>query len=84
MSNTCLIISGGDFCPFTVPADAYVIACDRGYAYAQSCGVRPDLVLGDFDSYRGELALEIPLRKLRAVNRAEFWQALEKEAKDRG
>ena len=64
MSNTCLIISGGDFCPFTVPADAYVIACDRGYAYAQSCGVRPDLVLGDFDSYRGELALEIPLRKL--------------------
>ncbi len=27
---------------------------------------------------------EIPLRKLRAVNRAEFWQALEKEAKDRG
>ena len=27
---------------------------------------------------------EIPLRKLRAVNRTEFWQALEKEVKDRG
>lgn len=64
--SSCLIISGGDFCPFTVPADAYVIACDRGYAYAQSCGVRPDLVLGDFDSYSGELDPEIPLRKLPA------------------
>ena len=27
---------------------------------------------------------ELPLRKLRAVTRSEFWQALEKEAKDRG
>ena len=62
--SSCLIISGGDFSPFTVPADAYVIACDRGYAYARSCGVRPDLVVGDFDSYRGELAPGIPLRKL--------------------
>ena len=62
--SSCLIISGGDFCPFTVPSGAFVIACDRGYAYAQSCGVRPDLVLGDFDSYRGELAPGIPLRKL--------------------
>ena len=27
---------------------------------------------------------EVPLRRLRAVSRTEFWQALEKEAKDRG
>lgn len=64
MSNTCLIISGGDFSPFTVPESAYVIACDRGYAYSQSCGVRPDLVLGDFDSYSGELDPGIPVQKL--------------------
>ena len=62
--SSCLIISGGDFSPFTVPADAYVIACDRGYAYAQSCGVRPDLVVGDFDSYRGEVDAGIPVQKL--------------------
>ena len=64
--SSCLIISGGDFSPFTVPAGAFVIACDRGYAYAQSCGVRPDLVVGDFDSYCGELDAGIPVRKLPA------------------
>ena len=62
--SSCLIISGGDFSPFTVPAGAFVIACDRGYAYAQSCGVRPDLVVGDFDSYSGELDPGIPVQKL--------------------
>ncbi len=64
MSNICLIISGGDFSPFTVPEGAFVIACDRGYAYARRCGVRPDLVVGDFDSYGGEVAAGIPVRKL--------------------
>ena len=63
---SCLIISGGDFSPFTVPAGAFVIACDRGYAYAQSCGVRPDLVVGDFDSYSGEVDAGIPVQKLPA------------------
>lgn len=62
--SSCLIISGGDFSPFTVPEGAFVIACDRGYAYALRCGVRPDLVVGDFDSYRGELDPGIPVQKL--------------------
>lgn len=64
MSDACLIISGGDFSPFTVPAGAFVIACDRGYAYARSCGVRPDLVVGDFDSYSGEVDAGIPVQRL--------------------
>ena len=62
--SSCLIITGGDFSPFTVPEGAFVIACDRGYAYARRCGVRPHLVVGDFDSYSGELDPEIPLQKL--------------------
>ena len=62
--SSCLIISGGDFSPFTVPEGAFIIACDRGYAYALRCGVRPDLVVGDFDSYRGELDPGIPVQKL--------------------
>ena len=62
--SSCLIISGGDFSPFTIPAGAFVIACDRGYAYARRCGVRPDLVVGDFDSYGGEVDAGIPVRKL--------------------
>ena len=62
--SSCLIITGGDFSPFTVPEGAFVIACDRGYAYARRCGVRPDLVVGDFDSYGGEVDAGIPVRKL--------------------
>lgn len=62
--SSCLIISGGDFSPFTVPEGSFVIACDRGYAYARRCGVRPDLVVGDFDSYCGELDAGIPVQKL--------------------
>ena len=64
MSESCLIISGGDFSPFEVPAGAFVIACDRGYDYARSCGVRPDLVVGDFDSYSGEVEPGVPVQKL--------------------
>lgn len=52
MEGTCLIVSGGDFCP---PPDAlrdavFVIACDRGYVYAERLGLTPDLIIGDFDS----------------------------------
>ena len=51
-NKTCLIISGGDFSP--LPADMasfdYVIACDRGYQYAQRLGLTPDVIIGDFDS----------------------------------
>ena len=35
--------------------DDFVICCDAGYRLAQRLGVRPDLLLGDFDSYTGAL-----------------------------
>ena len=52
MDSLCLIISGGEFCPLpqALPAPRYTIACDRGYLHAARLGVRPDLILGDFDS----------------------------------
>ena len=56
MAEKCLIISGGEFskpdfslipqiCDFD-----YVIACDKGFEYAQKLHIKPDLVIGDFDS----------------------------------
>ena len=52
MQDTCLIISGGDFSPLPeeLRRSAYVIACDRGWQYARRLGLKPDLVVGDFDS----------------------------------
>ena len=65
MSKRCLIISGGDFAPFPAPEeDTFIIACDRGYDYARRCGVRPDLVVSDFDSYGGQVESGIPVRRL--------------------
>jgi len=52
MEGTCLIVSGGDFCPppEELRAAAFVIACDRGWTYAERLGLAPDLIVGDFDS----------------------------------
>ncbi len=52
MEGTCLIVSGGEFCPLPdeLRAAAFVVACDRGYVYAERLGLAPDLVVGDFDS----------------------------------
>ena len=62
MSARCVIISGGEFSPISeIYTDDYVIACDKGYEYAVSCGIMPDLVVGDFDSYSGDVARDIPV-----------------------
>lgn len=56
MQPQCLIICGGEACLITGYEDAeYIIACDKGYLYAKEQGIPVDIVLGDFDSYEGEL-----------------------------
>ena len=50
--KSCLIISGGEY---HIPDEwkagyDLVIACDRGYEYARRAGIRPDVILGDYDS----------------------------------
>ena len=63
--SSCLIISGGEFSPFDPPAPGeFVIACDRGYTYARRCGIEPDLLVSDFDSYSGAVDGGVPVRKL--------------------
>ena len=62
--NRCVVISGGDFSPVSgLKADDFVIACDRGYAYCERLGLRPDLIISDFDSYRGPVDEAIPLNR---------------------
>lgn len=62
MGRRCVIVSGGAFSPVPdLRADDFVIACDRGYTYCETLGIRPDLVISDFDSYDGPVDADIPL-----------------------
>ena len=61
MSEFCLIISGAPECYFPVSfvkAD-FVIACDAGYIHARRADIAPDVLIGDFDSYKGDIPKEI-------------------------
>ena len=57
--KSALIISGGDFAPIDNKTYDLVIACDKGYSYAVKMNISPDIVLGDFDSYTGEICKNI-------------------------
>jgi thiamine pyrophosphokinase len=50
--RVCYIFGAGERCgspPPPSPGD-FVIAADGGYEYAVSCGIKPNLLIGDFDS----------------------------------
>ena len=58
----CIIIAGGDYAPIgKIGEGDFVLACDRGYAHALREGITPDLILGDFDSFRGTLPENVPV-----------------------
>ena len=64
MSKRCIIISGGEYSPITdIKNEDFIIACDKGYEYAQKDGITPDLLIGDFDSYTGNLDVDIPIQR---------------------
>ena len=61
MSKKYVIITGGSCGKVDVPSDAEkVIACDLGYLHAVKNGIKPDFIIGDFDSYTGDLPQDIP------------------------
>ena len=49
--------------PGRVKPGTLVIACDRGYEYAERLGIKPDLIVGDFDS-SPEPDTQIPIVEL--------------------
>ncbi len=51
----CVIISGSpdtdaEFIKKTVKTEDYIICADRGYCFAKEANIKPDLIIGDFDS----------------------------------
>ena len=69
----CVIFGGGElkdirFTQSLLREDDYIVCADRGYAYCAAMGRKPDLILGDFDSYSGKLppgceVLRYPIEK---------------------
>lgn len=62
----CVIIGGGEIKDFTYARNLihdhdFIIAADRGYAHCQQMNIKPSLLLGDFDSYEGEIAADCPV-----------------------
>lgn len=58
----CMIISGAPVAgEIPVETEEYVIACDAGVGHALNAGIRPDLLVGDFDTYREKLPEGIPV-----------------------
>ncbi len=51
-SGRCIIVGAGDFfgIPLTIRNDDYIIAADGGYENLKGLNIRPDLLVGDFDS----------------------------------
>lgn len=57
----CVIFGGGEisdqrYVRNLITAEDYIICADSGYSYCSQMGIIPHLVLGDFDSYRGDVS----------------------------
>ena len=51
----CVIVSGApndcsEFLKKNIESDSFIIAADSGYTHLQKAGIKPDLIIGDFDS----------------------------------
>lgn len=65
MKQICAIVSGGEPAPLTgIEQAELIIACDKGCQYLLEAGLRPGLLVGDFDSYAGPLPQGVPVLDL--------------------
>lgn len=67
MTKRCIIISGGEYSPITdIKKNDFIIACDHGYDYALKDSIKPNLIIGDFDSFEGDLNTDIPIDRYKS------------------
>jgi thiamine pyrophosphokinase len=61
----CVIFCAGEFAGLAALLDGVVIAADGGLQHTQALGIKPDVILGDFDSlgYTPEGATVFPVEK---------------------
>ena len=66
MSNICCIVAAGPS-EIYIPSGAYIIAADAGIKKLEMAGIKPDLMIGDFDSLgerpTGESIMTFPLKR---------------------
>ncbi len=58
--------SDSDRPPEGLRDDDVIVCADSGMNYARRCGIRPHIVLGDFDSYTGTLPADTEILRLPA------------------
>ena len=58
----CCIFGGADIEDYShacIPEGALVVAADKGYMHCMHLNIKPDLIIGDFDSFTGEMPDDI-------------------------
>ena len=62
------LITGGNKDTFKdIEKCDFIIACDKGYEYCLEADIKPDLLIGDFDSYFGEIGKDIEVVRLPVI-----------------
>ncbi len=63
----CVIISGSpEFQEMAIDPSDYLIACDDGFRHCLEWNLKPDLVVGDFDSFKGVIPEDIEQIRFKA------------------
>ena len=81
--NVCYIVCALD-CKLNIKPDEsdFIIGADRGYFILENNGISPDAVIGDFDSYTGEVkcdnVIRFPSRKDFTDSELAIMHAIEK------
>lgn len=87
--NRCIIIGGGEITDIRharkmLHETDYIICADSGYAHCTAMGIVPQLVVGDFDSYRGDVSKQCEILRYQVEKNDTDTMLAVKEALNRG